>query len=96
VVAIKAHIRLTVSAVTVDQSIWGKDASEIVHQAKMIVAKRMGGIKGWAVKKMGDMSFARECVKRYDKQFGTVSVAPKDAQAFLQWGINLKLVEVSE
>jgi hypothetical protein len=91
------HVKLCVAGVAVDQLLAGTNAADVLHQAKLLTAKKIGGMKGFVIRKMGDMAFAAKAVSLYNKAEGLPSgPPPKDADAFLAWATRMKLAEVKD
>jgi len=68
-------------------------AALVVRQVKLRVGKKVGGWKGFAIRRASDSKFMIESVKAYDKKFGTVSDTPRSAEQFLDWAKLNKIVE---
>jgi hypothetical protein len=76
-----------------DEVLVGRDALDILGQAKDRAAKELGW-KGLFLKAMSPISFAQEGVRRYNAAFKTNHPIPQTAEDFLSLGQELGYVTI--
>ena len=82
------------SGLTVDQVVEGKDAGEVLHKIKLYTASKCMWPVSSHIRRMGDIDFAREAVKRYDKTTGYASTMPMFPADFIRWSLDRQLASV--
>ena len=85
---LKYRVTLEMDGQKVDQVIIGEDAEAVVRNAKLMVAKKLPWLKRAFVKNMGNVSFAQEVVRRYNKKFKRSDALPQSAEGFIAWAIS--------
>lgn len=91
----KVRARLDVSGTQVDEIAEGKDATDLIAQAKARVAKHLGW-KGVFLNAMTPLAFAQLAVKMYNDHHGASYPIPATAEDFVKFGIetgNLTVIE---
>ena len=84
----KVRVNMEIAGRHVDETVVGKDADDILTQAKSRVAKELGW-KGLFLHAMPTLTFAQEAVRRYNGAFNTHYDLPDSADAFFRWGQDL-------
>ncbi len=81
-------VRVTIPDVagrSVDETLIGTDAEDILAQAKARVAKELGW-KGMFLNMMSPLTFAQEAVRRYNAAFKAQYDIPQTADEFFKLG----------
>lgn len=89
---VRIHVKL--SGFEIDQVADGERVEDVVHVVKVETARRSKGLARLAINAMGDLSFAREVVKRYNAQFKSAEPLPNSAAEFLDFGVRCGFAEV--
>ena len=84
----KVRVNLEIADRKVDEIVTGRDADDVLAQAKARVEKELGW-KGFFLKAMSPMGFAQEVVRRYNAGSGSQYAIPKTADEFLKLGADL-------
>lgn len=71
----------------IKQSFDGRDANDILRQAKAEAARRAPFLLRAVVNRMSDIDFAGAVVQRANAAEGRNDPAPQSAQEFLDWGV---------
>ena len=87
-------IELTVE--DIQQTFEGRDAADILRQAKAEAARRAPFLMRGFINGMSDQQFAAAVVQRANTAQGRHDAAPADAQAFLDWAISQGYVRILE
>jgi nucleotide-binding universal stress UspA family protein len=91
----KVRARFEVAGTEVDEIAEGKDASDLIAQAKDRVAKHLGW-KGIFLNAMSPLAFAQLAVKMYNDHHDTDYPIPQTADEFVEFGMktgNLTMLE---
>ena len=78
---------------SVDETVTGANADDILTQAKARVAKELGW-KGLFLSAMPTATFAQEAVRRYNAAYDTHYTLPHNADEFFQWGEDLGYITI--
>ena len=81
---------------TIDETLEGLDAADIIRQSKRAVAAKLGFLAGAVVRSMGDMQFAQEIVRRYNAAFEKNCPLPSTPEEFVSWAIAENLATIVE
>ena len=92
----KIHVNLRTDDLTIDETIEGADAADILRQSKVAVAEKLGFLAGAFVRSMGDVQFAQEVVRRYNSAFEKDCALPSTPDEFVTWAVAEKLATVIE
>jgi hypothetical protein len=84
----RVHVRMEVAGRSIDETVSGKDAADILSQAKARVAHELGW-KGLFLHAMPTLTFAQEAVRRYNLKFDTQYDTPTSVDDFFSWGEHL-------
>jgi hypothetical protein len=87
-------IELTVE--DIQQTFEGRDAADILRQAKAEAARRAPFLMRGFINGMSDLQFAGAVVQRANTAQGRSDPAPGDAQAFLDWAVTQGYVRILE
>lgn len=82
------RVTMEIAGRHVDETVTGKDADEVLSQAKARVAGELGW-KGMFLRAMPTLTFAQEAVRRYNAAYGTHYEIPNDADDFMRLGQDL-------
>ena len=85
------RVTLDIAGRRIDETIAGKDADDVLVQAKDRVAGELGW-KGLFLRALTPLGFAQEAVKRYNSAFHTNHPLPQSADEFLALGQTLGYV----
>ena len=91
----KARVVLDVAGKHVDQVLDGKNADDVINQAKSLVAKHLGW-KGLVIQAMSPLAFAQKAVSMYNDSNHTKFDLPQSTEEFLRLGKDLGYVTVIE
>jgi len=92
----KVRVSLEIAERKIDEVVTGRDADDVLAQAKARVEKELGR-KGLFLKAMSPMGFAQEVVRRYNAGTKSNYAIPQTADEFLRLGADLGyLQEVEE
>lgn len=92
----KVRVSLEIAQRRIDEVVSGKDADDVLAQAKARVEKELGW-KGMFLKAMSPLGFAQEVVKRYNAGTKSQYAIPQSAAEFLKLGQDLGyLQEITE
>ncbi len=89
-------VRITIPDVagrSVDETVTGTDADDVLAQVKARVAKELGW-KGMFLKAMSPLAFAQMAVSRYNAAFKTTYAIPESADDFLHLGQDMGYVSL--
>jgi hypothetical protein len=89
----KVHVNMEIAGRHVDEIVVGKDADDILSQAKARVAHEIGW-KGLFLHAMPTLTFAQEAVRRYNGAFDTHYDLPHSAAEFFRWGQDLGYITI--
>ena len=89
----KVRVQLEVMGRKIDETVTGRDADDVLGQAKAKVAKELGW-KGLFLNAMPNLTFAQEAVRRYNTAFKTEYDLPQSADEFLKMGQDLGYMTV--
>ena len=84
----KVRVTMEVAGRSVDETVTGADADDVLTQAKARVAKELGW-KGLFLHAMPTLTFAHEAVRRYNGAYDTHYDLPQSAGEFLKLGQDL-------
>jgi hypothetical protein len=84
----KVRVTMEAAGRSLDETLTGTDAGDILSQAKARVAKELGW-KGLFLNAMPTLTFAQEAVRRYNAASGTHYDPPQSAEDFLKLGQDL-------
>ena len=84
----KVRVTMEMAGRTVDETVTGTDADDVLSQAKARVARELGW-KGLFLNAMPTLTFAQEAVRRYNAASGTHYDVPQSADDFLKLGQDL-------
>ena len=87
-------IELTVE--DIKQEFEGRDADDILHQAKEEAARRAPMLMRGFIKSMNDIQFAGVVVQRANAAQKRSDPPPQDAKAFLEWALAQGYIRVLE
>jgi hypothetical protein len=87
-------IELTVE--DIQQTLEGRDAADILRQAKAEAASRAPFLMRGIIRGMSDLQFAGAVVQRANAANQRNDPAPTDAQAFLDWAVAQGYVQILE
>jgi hypothetical protein len=92
----KVRVNLEIAQRKIDEVVTGRDADDILAQAKARVERELGW-KGIFLKAMTPLGFAQEVVRRYNAGTGSQYAIPQSAGEFLKLGADLGyLQEITE
>ena len=89
----KVRVTMDVADRHIDETLTGKDADDILSQAKARVAREMGW-KGLFLNAMPTLTFAQEAVRRYNSAYKTQYAMPQSADEFMTLGQDLNYFTV--
>lgn len=89
----KVRVIMEVAGRNVDEIVSGKDADDLLSQAKARVARELGW-KGIFLNAMPTLMFAQEAVRRYNTAYDTQYKIPDSVQEFFDWGQNLGYITI--
>ena len=89
----KVRITMDMGGQKIDEVVSGRNADDILAQAKDRVAKELGW-KGLFLKALTPLAFAQEGVKRYNAAFETKHPIPQSAEQFFELGEKLGYITV--
>ena len=92
----KLHVKFSINDLAIDDIIEGENAAEIVRNAKLATAAKLGSLMGSFVRSMPDLQFAREVVTRYNKALGKATPPPASVEAFVEWALAEELASEIE
>jgi len=92
----KLRVSLRTDDMTIDETLEGADAADILHQGKLEVATKLGFLMGGFVRSMGDVQFAQEAVRRYNASFEKDCPLPSTPEEFVTWAVAENLATVIE
>ena len=81
----KVRVKMDIAGHSVDEVVDGKDADDILRQAKSQVARELGW-KGMFLHAMPTLTFAQEAVRRYNSAYQTHFDVPQNTDEFLKLG----------
>ncbi len=81
----KVRVKMDMAGRSVDEVVTGKDADDVLSQAKARVARELGW-KGLFLHAMPTMTFAQEAVRRYNGAYGAHYDLPQTSDEFLKLG----------
>lgn len=81
----KIHVRFEVAGRSIDETVQGGNAEELLAMAKARVARELGW-KGIFLNAMSPLSFAQMAVERYNEHYKTNHAIPTNAEEFLEFG----------
>ena len=84
-------VRVTIPDIagrSIDETVTGTNADEVLGQAKARVAKELGW-KGLFLHAMPTLTFAQETIRRYNIAYGTHYDLPQNGEEFLKLGQDL-------
>ncbi|MBV9850160.1 MAG: hypothetical protein JO250_10845 [Armatimonadetes bacterium] len=84
----KVRVTMEIAGRQVNETVTGKDADDVLTQAKARVAAELGW-KGMFLRAMPTVTFAQEAVRRYNKAYDTHYDLPHSADEFLKLGQDL-------
>ena len=84
---------MEVAGQKVDETLSGRDATDVLAKAKDRVAKELGW-KGLFLKAFTPLAFAQEGVRRYNDAFKTSHSIPNTAEEFFELGQELGYVTI--
>ncbi len=87
-------IELTVE--DIKQEFEGRDAEDILHQAKAEAARRAPMLMRGFIQGMNDIQFAGVVVQRANAVKKRTDPPPQDAQAFVDWAVSQGYIRVLE
>ncbi|BDI31792.1 hypothetical protein CCAX7_38430 [Capsulimonas corticalis] len=89
----KVRVKTEIAGRSIDETLAGTDADDILTQVKSRVAKELGW-KGLFLNAMTPLGFAQEAVKRYNAANNSSYAPPQSANEFVQLGSQLGFVEI--
>lgn len=89
-------MKIQITLDEINQSFEGRDAAELLHQAKREAARRAPFLMRAVINGMSDLAFANEVVKRANQQEKRNDALPQSAQDFLDWAAQRGYVKVVE
>ena len=78
---------------SIDETISGTDANDILLQAKARVTRELG-FKGLFLHAITPLAFAQGAVSRYNSAYGTSYASPQSADEFFRLGQDLGYITV--
>lgn len=87
-------IRVTID--DLNQNFEGRDAADLLHQAKAEAAKRAPFFMKAIINGMSDLNFASEIVRRANQQEKRNDALPQSAEDFLNWAQQRNFITVLE
>jgi hypothetical protein len=87
------RVTMDVAGRQIDETLTGKDADDVLAQAKARVAKELG-LKGLFLHAISPLTFAQEAVRRYNGAYGTQYALPQSSDEFLRLGQDLGYVTI--
>ncbi|MCW3059701.1 MAG: hypothetical protein ABIY70_19630 [Capsulimonas sp.] len=89
----KVRVKTEIAGRSIDETLAGANADDILAQVKSRVAKELGW-KGLFLNAMTPLGFAQEAVKRYNTANQSSYAPPQSASEFVQLGSQLGFVEI--
>ena len=89
-------MKIQIALDDLNQSFEGRDAADLLHQAKGEAARRAPLLMRAVINRMSDLSFAGEVVKRANQQEKRGDALPQSAQQFLDWAVRRGYAKVVE
>ena len=89
----KVRVTMDVAGRHIDETLTGRDADDVLGQAKARVAKELGW-KGLFLSAMSPLGFAQKAVELYNGAHGTKYAPPQSADEFLRLGADLDYIHV--
>lgn len=80
----KVRVRFEVAGRSIDETVDGRDAEDLLAMAKARVARELGW-KGLFLNAMSPLSFAQMAVQRYNDHYKADYAIPASAQEFLEF-----------
>lgn len=89
----KVRVTMDVAGRHIDETVTGKDADDVLTQAKARVARELGW-KGLFLSVMSPLAFAQKGVELYNGAHGTHYAPPQTAAEFLRLGADLDYIHI--
>ncbi len=89
----KVQVKLSVAGRSIDETLDGPNADDILAQAKARVTKELGW-KGLFLNALTPLAFAQMAVERYNSAHKTTYAVPKSADEFFTLGQDLGYITI--
>jgi hypothetical protein len=89
-------MKIELSFQDIRQTFVGRDADDILHQAKAEAARRAPFLVKAVINRMSDLDFAGEVVKRANQAEKRSDPPPQNARMFLDWAVRYGYVRILE
>jgi len=89
----KVRVTMQVAGRSIDETLTGTDANDVLAQAKARVAKELGW-KGLFLNALSPLGFAQKAIELYNSAHKTTYAAPRSAEEFFALGRDLGYIAV--